>query len=170
MADLDAKAFIRRGNCLVPADFVAEEWMQAIPEGKEILVDWRKPRSPKNHRHFFAILHLASDHLPEYPDEDTLLDALKVAVNHVRPLRLVDGRMIFLPKSINFASMAEEPFKRFKNRALWVLSRILGFDATTLLPEIEDRNRRTESGWPSNDGPPLDDRPSPPASAYEEPE
>lgn len=162
MADLDAKGFIRRGNCLVPADFVAEEWLQALPEGKEVLIDWRKPRHPENHRHFFAILRLACEHLPDYPDTDSLLDALKIAVNHVRPVMKANGDMIFLPKSINFASMGEEEFKRFKNRTLYVLSRILGFDAVSLLPEIDDRNRR------HNNGPPLDDRPETPASAYED--
>ena len=73
--------------------------------------------------------------------------------------------MIFLPKSINFASMGEDEFRRFKNRALYYLSRILGFDAVDLLPEIDARNARN---WPSNAGPPLDDRPEPPPSAYEE--
>lgn len=166
MADLDAKGFIRRGNCLVPADFVAEEWLQSIADGKEILIDWRKPRHPENHRHFFAILRLACEHLPDYPDTDSLLDALKIAVSHTRAVMKADGEMIFLPKSINFASLGEEEFKRFKNRALWVLSRILGFDAVTLLPEIDERNARA-GGWPSNDGPPLDDRPEPPPEAYE---
>jgi hypothetical protein len=166
--DLEAKAFIKRGKHLVPADFVAEEFIDSIPEGKEILVTARTPRHPGNHRHFFAILRLASEHLPDYPDEETLLDALKIAVGHVRPVMKADGEMIFLPKSINFASLGEDAFRRFKNRALWVLSRILGFDAVSLLPEIDERNRRTTSGWPSNDGPPLDDRPQPPTSAYEE--
>lgn len=175
MADLDAKAFIRRGNVLTPADFVAEEWLQALPEGKEVLVDWRKPRHPENHRHFFAILRFASDHLPDYPDTDSLLDALKIACNHVRPVMKADGEMIFLPKSINFASMGEEEFKRFKNRALYVLSRILGFDATTLLPEIDERNQRTASQWPTSSQParpkstsrssarPVQEKPAPPS-------
>jgi hypothetical protein len=39
--------------------------------------------------------------------------------------------------------MDEEKFKRFKDRALHVLSQLLGFDATTLLPEIDERNQRT---------------------------
>lgn len=162
MADLDSKAFIRRGKSLVPADFVAEEFLDSLAEGKEILIDWRKPRHPENHRHFFAILRLACEHLPDYPDTDSLLDALKIACNHVRPVMKADGEMIFLPKSINFASMGEEEFKRFKNRALWILSRILGFDAADLLPEIDSRNALAGIG--------ADDRPEPPASAYEDTE
>lgn len=159
MADLDAKGFIRRRKCLVPADFVAEEWLDALPEGKEVLIDWRKPRHPENHRHFFAILRLAVEQIDSYDDTESLLDALKIACNHVRPVMKADGEMIFLPKSINFASVGEEEFKRFKNRALYILSRILGFDAVTLLPEIEQRNARAET---------TDDRPEPPASAYNE--
>ena len=141
MADLDAKGFIRRGNCLVPADYHSEDWLNAIPEGKEVLIDWRKPRHASNHRFFFAILKLACDQLENYPDIDSLLDAVKIGCNHVRPVMKANGDMIFLPKSINFASMDEESFKRFKNRALYVLSQILGYDATTLLPEIDERNR-----------------------------
>ena len=34
-----------------------------------------------------------------------------------------------------------------------------------LVPEIDARTARN---WPSNAGPPLDDRPEPPPSAYEE--
>lgn len=159
MADLDAKGFIRRGKCLVPADFVAEEWLDALPEGKEVLIDWRKPRHPENHRHFFAILRLAVEQIDSYDDTESLLDALKIACSHVRPVMKADGEMIFLPKSINFASMGEEEFKRFKNRALYILSRILGFDAVALLPEIDQRNARAATD---------DDRPKPPASAYNE--
>jgi hypothetical protein len=177
MADLDAKGFIRRGNVLVPADFVAEEWLQTIPNGGEVLIDWRKPRHAKNHRHFFAILRLACEHLPDYPDTDSLLDALKIAVNHVRPVMKANGDMIFLPKSINFAALGEEEFKRFKNRALYVLSRILGFDAVSLLPEIDSRNARIQYDFDGDyqrqdRAPPsrqiVDDRPEPPASAYDE--
>lgn len=160
MADLDSKGFIRRGKYLVPADFVAEEWLDAIPEGKEVLIDWRKPRHPENHRHFFAILRLAVEQIDAYDDTESLLDALKIACSHVRPVMKADGEIIFLPKSINFASMGEEEFKRFKNRALWVLSRILGFDATELLPEIAARNATANIGG--------DTRPDPPASAYED--
>ena len=142
MADLSAKGFIRRGACLVPADFNAEEWLNEIPEGKEVLIDWRKPRHPEHHRFFFAILKAACEQLDTYPDVESLLDCLKIGCNHVRPVMKANGDMIFLPKSINFASMGESEFVRFKNRALYVLSQILGYDATTLLPELDERNQQ----------------------------
>lgn len=162
MADLEARAFRKRGKALIPSDYVSEEWLAAIPEDKEVLISWRKPRHPENHRHLMAILHLACEHLDDHADAESLLDSIKIACGHTRPIMLADGTVYFLPKSINFASLGEEEFKRFKNRALYVLSRILGFDAVLLLPEIDERNRR------HNDGPPIDDRPEPPTEAYEE--
>lgn len=161
MADLSAKGFIRRGNCLVPADYNAEDWLKSVPDGKEVLIDWRKPRHPENHRFLFSVLNLAVEHLDEHADVESLLDCLKIACGHVRPVVKADGEVIYLPKSINYSSMSEQDFVRFKNRALYVLSRILGFDATELLPEVDDRNRRANTGY--------DDRPEPPPSAYEEP-
>lgn len=173
MADLDAKGFIRRGNCLVPADFAAEDWLQAVPQGKEVLIDWRKPRHPENHRHFFAILKVAVEALDQYDDVESLLDALKIACRHVRPVVTADGEVVLIPKSINFAAMGEEEFKRFKNRALYYLSGILGYDATTLLPEIDARNARIQYDFDGDyqrvdrAAPQIDTRPEPPPEAYE---
>lgn len=159
--DLESKGFIRRGNALIPADWIAEEWLQALPEGKELLISHRSPRHGPNHRHLFAILRLATEQLDAYSDEDSLLDMIKVACGHTRPVMMADGKVLFLPKSINFASLGEEAFKRFKDRALFVLSRILGYDATTLLPEIEARNARVNAPMD------MDERPSPPTETYE---
>ena len=136
MTDLNGRLFQRVGNYLMPADTAAEEFVHSLPEGKKLLMDHREPRHPENHAHFFAILHVACEQL-EYADEDELLDALKMAVNHVRPIQKLDGEIIFLPKSINFASMGEDKFKRFKKRALYVLGQLLGVDPITLLKEIK---------------------------------
>jgi len=138
MTDLNGRLFQRVGNHLVPADTAAEEFVQSIPEGKKILVDHRAPRHPENHAHFFAILHAACEQL-DYADEDELLDAIKMAVNHVRPVRNLRGEVIFMPKSINFASLPEDRFQRFKNRALYVLGQLLGVDPQTLLDEVKGK-------------------------------
>jgi hypothetical protein len=143
--DLSGRLFERVGNHLVPADLAAQELIYKVPEGKKVLMDFKTPRSAENHAHFFAILHKAMDHLEGFADEDALLDSLKMATGHVRQIMLVDGQMVFIPKSIRFAAMPEDQFKRFKERALYVLSQLLGFDATSLLPEVRHdlkRNRR----------------------------
>src|SRR5438477_8931279 len=138
--DLSGRLFERVGNHLVPADLHAQEFVQRLKENQKLLVDAKTPRSPENHAHFFALLHAALEHLEGFADEDALLDSLKMATGHVRQIMLVDGTMVFIPKSIRFAAMPEEQFKRFKERALFVLSWLLGFDATILLPPRYDEN------------------------------
>lgn len=182
MGDLEGRLFQRQGNHFVPVDYGAQDMVESIPEGAQILLTSRRPRSGKNHAHFFAILNKAVEHLDTYQDVDDLLDAIKIAVGHTRTVVLAysqnkkqeelaerieayldrpgiditarvmfkemidilrdDQRVIFLPKSINFASMPEDKFQRFKDRAMFVLTKLLGFDATDLLPEIERDNRR----------------------------
>jgi hypothetical protein len=140
--DLSGRLFERVGNHLVPADLHAQEFIDTLRENQKLLVDAKTPRSPENHAHFYAILHKALEHLDGFADEEALLDSLKMATGHVRQLMLVDGTMVFVPKSIRFAAMGEDQFKRFKERALYVLSELLGFDATTLLPEIRNNTKR----------------------------
>ena len=140
--DLNGRLFERRGNHMVPADLAAQELVQSFKEGQKVLMDVKSPRSAANHAHFFALLHKALDHLPGFADEDALLDSIKLASGHCRQIMLVDGTLVFVPKSIRFAALDELKFRRFKERAIYILSELLGFDALTLLPEIENDNGR----------------------------
>ena len=142
MSDIAGRMFIREGNHFVPADIAAQEMLEKIPEGKAVLLDHRRPRSPENHRHFFAILRVALQHLDGYQNEDALLDAVKLAVGHVRYVRRTNGEVIDLPATINFGAMPEDEFKRFKNRALYVLGELIGTDPVQLLEETTRQNRR----------------------------
>lgn len=167
MADLTGRMFERKGNHLVPSDMAAEEMVLALPEGKPVLMDMRRARSPKNHSHLFAILKVACDQLEGYPDTETLLDALKIATHLTRPVKMADGKIIWIPKSINWAAMPEDEFQRWKARALYVLGQLLGVDPQQLLEEVGAQNGRISH--PSDfDATPINDRPEPPASAYEE--
>lgn len=146
MADLSAKIFIRRGAALVPADFMADEWLSGLPEGHEISVTARRSRSPKNHRHFFAVLHFCFKHLEAYQSEDDLLDAVKLACGHTRPVQRDNGEVIWLPKSIDWDSMGEDEFKRFKDRAIYVLDRLCGFDVIEAFEAEIKRRERARQG------------------------
>jgi hypothetical protein len=147
--DLSGRLFERVGNHLVPADLYAHEFVEKLKNGQKLLVDAKTPRSPENHAHFYAILRAALEHLEGFADEDALLDSLKMATGHVRQIMLVDGTMVFIPKSIRFAAMGEDAFKRFKERALYVLTQLLGFDAATLATRVRQDSRRNRQ---------LDDR------------
>lgn len=145
MADLSGRMFERRGNHLVPSDLAAQELVESLPEGKAVLMDMRRARSAKNHAHLFSILHVACEQLEGFPDEETLLDSLKLATNLTRPVRRTNGEIIWIPRSINWAAMPEDEFRRWKARALYVLGKLLGMDPQQLLDETENRNRRNAS-------------------------
>lgn len=159
MTDLNGRLFHRQGNHLVPSDLAAQELVQSLPEGKAVLMDMRRARSPANHAHLFAVLKVAVDNLNGYGDTETLLDALKLATGLTRPVQLTDGRIVWIPKSINWAAMAETEFQEWKARALFVLGQMLGIDPQQLLEETAVKNGRNYS---------RDDRPEPPTESYED--
>ena len=135
MTDLDGRAFVRRGNALYPVDVHADEFLASLPEGKEMLVTIRRPRSPHHHRWWFALLHKVVSNSERWNDEEELLDVLKIAVGHTKPVELLDGTIYRLPKSISFSSMGEDVFQRFTKRALYVLGKMTGIDPETLMEE-----------------------------------
>ena len=138
MSDLDARAFTRRGNCLIPSDFAADEFLAGIPDGREVLVTVRRPRNPKHHRKFFAMLRQALDNRDDWGDEDDLLDDLKHAVRHIeRRKNAITGEVTERARSINFASMGQDAFARFYNRCRFVLAQTLGISEDELEREVE---------------------------------
>jgi hypothetical protein len=157
MADLEGKAFFKRNGKLVPADLAAEDWLNSVPDGKEILISYRSPRNIGSHKHLFAILKVACEQLEGYPGPEELLDAVKVATHLTRPVKLASGEIIWIPKSINWAAMGQEEFARWKARALYVLGKLLGIDPQQLLEEVGAQNASNQTH----------DRPEPPAEAYE---
>jgi hypothetical protein len=134
MSDLDGRGFYRRGSTLVAADIASEDFLSEIPEGKEVLVTIRRARSPEHHRWFFKLLSRVAENSDKWADVDDLLDDLKLACGHyTRRANILTGQIQYVPKSISFAAMGEDKFKRFKERALYVLTQALGYDPIILM-------------------------------------
>lgn len=143
MSDLEAVCMIRRGMYLVPADAHAEEFVQEIAEGREILVTVRKARSPQHHRYFFALLRKVVHNTDDWQSEEELLDALKLATGHTERRMTLDGKVYLAPKSIGFAAMEQNAFKRFYNRCCYLLAtKILHCSPEELMGEVEAEQRR----------------------------
>lgn len=159
MTDLEARCFIKRDNSLVPADVAAEEFLAGIKNGREVVVSIRRARSPQHHRWFFGMLRKVLENTEDrWADEDDLLDDLKLATGHtVRRVNMLTGAVEKMAKSINFASMAEDPFRRFRDRCLYVIQRATGIDPVELMQEVDgeqgmkslppDRPRRRRKFW-----------------------
>lgn len=147
MSDLDARGFIHRvingQHCLVPADIAAEEFLNDVKVDREVLVTVRLPRHPEHHRWFFWFLNRIVQNVPGWDDIDDLLDAIKLAVGHVRRIQmLTTSETILIPKSISFAAMGEERFKRFVARAKHVLAIGLKIDVDAYAEEATKDTKR----------------------------
>lgn len=143
MSDLEGRCFVRRGNALVPADFAAEEFLGEIADGREIIVTTRKARSPQHHRWFFALLRKVVENTDYFSNEDELLDALKLATGHCERRMTIGGDAYVAPRSISFAAMGEEAFRRFRKRACYVLAtKLLRCSPEELMGEVDETQKR----------------------------
>lgn len=92
----------------------------------------------------------AVENSEQWADEDDLLDDLKIAAGHAeRRVNILTGEEQLCAKSINFASLPEDPFRRFKDRCLYVLGRALGIDPLALMEETDATQRLIEKNAPS---------------------
>lgn len=150
MTDLDARAFMKHGRALIPADFAAEEMLDGLAEGREVLITLRRPRSVQHHRWFFALLRKVVENTERWASEEDLLDDLKLACGHVtRRVNMLTGEISLVAKSINFASMPEDSFRRFRDRALYALGKVLGVDPVTLMAETDATQKPVGVASPS---------------------
>jgi hypothetical protein len=141
--DLEARAFVKRNGALWPSDEAADEYLAAIPDGREVLVRANRPRSVPHHRWFFALLRKVVRAEDQWADEEDLLDDLKDATGHVQAGRInpLTGQPRRKTRSINFASMGEDKFRRFKDRCIYVLCKRLGYDPLVLMEEVDATQR-----------------------------
>lgn len=84
----------------------------------------RRPRNPGHHRKMFALLSLVADNCEEFAGPDDVLTAIKAATGHGRWLTLAGAtREIFMPDSIDFASMGQTEFEAFYKEAIAAIRR-----------------------------------------------
>ena len=142
MAELDGRLFRRVGSHFEPNDLAAQEMLESVKDGETVVLTYKKSRSAKNLAHYHVLLRAALDHMDQYQDTDALGDTVKLAVGHVRPIQKLDGEVILMPKSIAETAMDEDEFRRFKNRAIYILNRELGFD---IVGYCEENYRRRQA-------------------------
>jgi len=112
------KVYVRVGNnALHPVGDVAEEFFAKLKWGMDMLVTISRPRNLAHHRKFFTMVHKVFQNQEVYRSEDDLLDALKIAIGHVKRI-IVKGVEHVIPKSISFAKMDQDEFDDFYKRAV----------------------------------------------------
>jgi len=127
-------AVVKAGpRMIAPADPEAEEWMKGIAVGEMFFVEPKRPRNPKHHRLAFALFQFVLDATDRFANVDQLLLWLKIQTGHYEEHIEADGRLVYVPKSISFASMTEDAFGEWHTKALEVIRR-------ELLPDMSEHD------------------------------
>lgn len=129
----------REGNRLAPVDPMSEEDLQKVPCKKDVLVTVRSPRNIRQFRMAWALASKIAASCDYLHDSEDGMDWLKLKARHVKYIQdPVTHQMAIIPKSIAFASLKQDDFKRVFDRMIWVVcSEILpGMDEGTLRAEI----------------------------------
>jgi hypothetical protein len=120
-------AFIKRDGALWPMDDDGRELMAAMANDKRVLVNVHAPRNLIHHRLLFYLLKRVCESGAWQGDEDTLLEWLKIGCRHTRTVVGPDGKPYYVPESISFESMPQDKFRRFFDRAVYLIcSKLLG--------------------------------------------
>jgi hypothetical protein len=128
----------RSGDKLLPVTERDREMLLEIPDGMDLFVKASRPRSPRQHRLFMALLQLVVDNHPHYTRPEQLLEWLKVRLGYVDETVWHDGRVWFKTQSISFASMGQDKFKQFFTLSVDAITKEVSpeLDMDALLAEV----------------------------------
>lgn len=117
--------FVRAGEHLIASTEESAKALEAIKDGKEVLISFRTPRNIRHHKLFFAILKFLQYHsaLFENVPIDKIKDAVKLATGLADTfIEAETGRAYYVLRSISFAAMSQHDFRVFFDEAVKVIA------------------------------------------------
>ncbi len=128
----------KRNGKLETIDSISAEAFEHVPTGKDLFVVIRSRRNPKQHRLAWALASKLVDGCDFLHDSDEAMTYLKFKTRHVKVIMdQKTGKSFLMPKSISFASMTQEQFSRFLNRAIYVV-------CSEIIPSLDEARLRAE--------------------------
>lgn len=118
-------------------DAEGEQILADIPNGELVRLKITRPRNPQHHRKWRALIAAIFPHQDLYPTEETLIAAMKVALGYGDTVKLPDGRVIIVPKSLSFAKLDQTGFEQFYDRAIKLI-------VTKILPRVDRKDLERE--------------------------
>jgi hypothetical protein len=119
-------------------DPVSAEAFEHVPCNKDLFVVVRSRRNPKQHRLAWALASKLVDGCDFLHDSEEAMTYLKYKTKHVKVVMdQKTGKSFVMPKSISFASMTQEQFSRFLNRAIYVV-------CSEIIPGLPEKTLRAE--------------------------
>lgn len=112
----------KRGGVLIPADAEGRSIIDALREGKDVMVEVKPARNPRHHRMFFALLNLLVENTEAFDSVEGALTAVKIACGEVDPIiDQTTGKTFWTLRSIAFEKMDQARFNRLFERALHII-------------------------------------------------
>ena len=122
---------IKGPSGLLPFDQEAAEWFDKVKIGQAVDAEFKLPRNAKFHRRFFAMLNVAFSNY-DWPEVETKWGKAKcnfelfrkyvtVKAGHYEAALTPTGEVRAEPKSISWANMDEEQFRKLYSDVLDVI-------------------------------------------------
>jgi len=102
---------------LVPQSEYWEEY-EKFPMGEDVTAEPKQPRNLGNHRRFFAFLKVVYDMQEVYTNMEDLRVELKLKTGHYTEHITTKGKLIYVPKSMDFSNMDDIKFKDFFSKCI----------------------------------------------------
>lgn len=138
--ELRSRIFTKRNGGLFPADMPAAIAFDKMKDGAGYLVNLHRPRNLLHHRKLFALLNLVQENTDKWATVETLLDDLKISTGLFDTrINVLSGLPYATPKSISFASMTQDEFEEWYDKAVDLVSKqVFEMGKEDLLVEIDD--------------------------------
>lgn len=94
---------------LAAADEETSEIINGMRDSE--IVTYKRKRNPKNHRRYFAFIKQAFDMQERFTNIEVFRKYLQCAAGHYDEAIDSKGRMIFMPRSIEWSNLDETEFK-----------------------------------------------------------
>lgn len=123
---------------LVPVHEIYDDELSSIPQDTDLRIVANTPRNAKQHRLAWCLAKLVSESCDWLPDKDSAMDWLKIKARHVKIIQdPATEQIAIIPKSIAFASLSQQAFKR-------VLDRMIFITCAEIIPGLDEGDLRGE--------------------------
>lgn len=118
MSDRPPMMMVRRGSFLAPLAPMDSDALSALPIGKALKVRVTQARSLPQSRLYFSLCDLVAANLDQDVTGDDLHEWLKIRLGLVTPIRLKNGTIAEVAKSVAFDKMEQPEFQAYCDKAL----------------------------------------------------
>lgn len=112
---------VRKNNVFYPASESDAEIARKFPYGKVLSCKIWKERNVNFHRKFFALLKYVFNNQDRYKNIKHMRVAIELECGNYDEYVTLDGKLVYVTKSISFESMDEVEFEELYNNAIDVI-------------------------------------------------